>query len=243
MARRSRLDALRHSAPAILPSLLLCDFGNLEREVRALEEAGVPGLHLDVMDGQFVPNFTYGMPIVAAIRRLTELPLDVHLMIRQPEQYVSAFLEAGADNLTVHVEATSDPRGLLTQIRALGAGAGIALNPGTPLATLEPCLDVADLVLVMSVEAGFGGQKFNDNSLARLRELRPKIRPEVLLEIDGGINDTTISRAAQSGAQLFVVGSAIFGQPRYAAAVSELTRLAADASVAGGQSAGRPVLP
>lgn len=135
MSRRSRLDALRHSAPAVLPSLLLCDFGNLEREVRALQEAGVPGLHLDVMDGQFVPNFTYGMPIVAAIRRLTDLPLDVHLMIRQPEQYVAAFFEAGADNLTVHVEATSDPRGLLTQIRALGAGAGIALNPGTPLAT------------------------------------------------------------------------------------------------------------
>lgn len=243
MSRRSRLDALRHSAPAVLPSLLLCDFGNLEREVRALQEAGVPGLHLDVMDGQFVPNFTYGMPIVAAIRRLTDLPLDVHLMIRQPEQYVAAFFEAGADNLTVHVEATSDPRGLLTQIRALGAGAGIALNPGTPLATLDPCLDVADLVLVMSVEAGFGGQKFNDNSLTKLRELRPKIRPEVLLEIDGGINDTTISRAAQSGAQLFVVGSAIFGQSRYDAAVAELTRLAADASAASGQAAGRPVLP
>ena len=224
MSRRSRLDSLRHSAPAVLPSLLLCDFGNLEREVRALEEAGVPGLHLDVMDGHFVPNFTYGMPIVEAIRRLTELPLDVHLMIEQPEQYVGAFFEAGADILTVHVEATSDPLGLLAQIRSLGAGAGIALNPGTPLASLEPCLDVADLVLVMSVQAGFGGQKFNENALGRLAELRSKVRPEVLLEIDGGIKDTTIFRAAQAGAQLFVVGSAIFRAARYDEAVRKLER-------------------
>ncbi len=208
-----------------------------------MEEAGVPGLHLDVMDGHFVPNFTYGMPIVAAIRRLTELPLDVHLMIEQPERYVSAFIEAGADNLTVHVEATTDARGLLAQIRALGAGAGIALNPGTPLATLDGCLDLADLVLVMSVQAGFGGQSFNDNSLAKLRELRPKVRPEVLLEIDGGINDTTIFRAAQAGAQLFVVGSAIFGRPPYNAAVADLTRLAAGESASAGKPAPHPTMP
>lgn len=226
MSRRFRLDALRHSAPVVLPSLLLCDFGNLEREVRSLEAAGVKGLHLDVMDGHFVPNLSYGMPIVAAIRRLTDLPLDVHLMIAQPEQYVGAFFEAGADILTVHVEATANPRALLAQIHALGAGAGIALNPGTPIATLDSCIDVADLVLVMSVQAGFGGQKFNDNSLAKLRELRPKVRPEVLLEIDGGINEETISRAAQAGAQLFVVGSAIFGRSPYEAAVAELTHLA-----------------
>ena len=196
----------------------------------------MPGLHLDVMDGHFVPNFTYGMPIVAAVRRLTELPLDVHLMIARPEQYVAEFYEAGADILTVHVEATRDPPQLLSQIRALGASAGIALNPGTPLATLEPCLDIADLVLVMSVQAGFGGQKFNEIALTKLRELRPRVRPEVLLEIDGGINETTIARAAQAGAQLFVAGSAIFGQSRYDSAVAELTRLAGSAAAGSRES-------
>lgn len=226
MSRRSCLDSLGQTAPTVLPSLLLCDFGNLAEEVRRLEEAGVKALHLDVMDGHFVPNFTYGMPIVAAVRKLTDLPLDVHLMIAQPQRYVGAFLDAGADILTVHVEATDDPQGILSQIRSLGAGAGIALNPGTPVADLEPCLALADLVLVMSVQAGFGGQKFNDIALDKLRQLKPLVRPEVLLEIDGGINESTISRAAQAGAQLFVVGSAIFGQPRYDAAVTELTRLA-----------------
>lgn len=223
MSRRSCLDSIRHSAPAVLPSLLLCDFGNLEREVRQLEAAGVKALHLDVMDGHFVPNFTYGMPLVAAFRKLTDLPLDVHLMIAQPEQYVGAFCEAGADIVTVHIEATSQPRALLSQIRELGVGAGIALNPATPLGVLDGCLDLADLVLVMSVPAGFGGQKFDDVALEKLRELKAEVRPEVLLEVDGGVNETTIGRAARAGAQLFVVGSAIFGQPRYDAAVRELT--------------------
>ena len=232
MSRRSCLDTLRHSAPVVLPSLLLCDFGNLEREVRRLEEAGVLGLHLDVMDGHFVRNFTYGLPIVAALRKLTELPLDVHLMIGQPEQQVGAFYEAGADNLTVHVEATSDAPGLLSQIRELGAGAGIALNPDTPLAALDGCLELADLILVMSVPAGYGGQKFHENALGKLRALRSQVRPEVLLEVDGGINETTIARAAQAGAQLFVVGSAIFGQESYDAPVAGLTRLATGAGQA-----------
>jgi ribulose-phosphate 3-epimerase len=214
----------------VLPSLLLCDFGNLEREIRRLEQAGVQGFHLDVMDGQFVRNFTYGLPIVAALRRLTDLPLDVHLMIAEPQRHVGAFYEAGADNLTVHIEATSDPRSLLTQIRELGAGAGIALNPDTPVRALEPCLDLADLVLVMSVPAGYGGQKFHEIALEKLRSLRPLVRPEALLEVDGGINEATISRAAQAGAQLFVVGSAIFGQERYDEAVAGLTRLASAAS-------------
>jgi ribulose-phosphate 3-epimerase len=230
MSRRSCLDSLRQSAPVVLPSLLLCDFGNLEREVRRLEQAGVQALHLDVMDGHFVRNFTYGLPIVAALRRLTDLPLDVHLMIAQPDQQVGAFYEAGADILTVHIEATSDPRSLLTQIRELGAGAGIALNPDTPLKELEPCLELADLVLVMSVPAGYGGQKFHEVALEKLRSLRPLVRPEVLLEVDGGINELTISRAAEAGARLFVVGSAIFGQQRYDAAVAGLARLASAAN-------------
>ena len=230
MSRRSCLDSLRHCAPVVLPSLLLCDFGNLEREVRRLEEAGVQALHLDVMDGHFVTNFTYGLTVISAIRRLTTLPLDVHLMISQPERQVGAFYEAGADIMTVHVEATSDPRGLLTQIRQLGAGAGIALNPATPLAALKPCLDLADLVLVMSVPAGYGGQKFHEVALEKLRALRPLVRPDVVLEVDGGINETNVTRAAQAGAQFFVVGSAIFGQERYDEAVAGLSRLASAAT-------------
>ena len=226
MNRQACLERLQAAAPAVLPSLLQCDFGNLEREVRSLEAAGVSALHLDVMDGNFVPNLTYGMPVVAAIRRLTELPLDVHLMIRDPQAYVRQFREAGADVLTFHIEAVPEPRDLLSQIRALGAGSGIALNPQTPLSSIENCLDLCDLVLVMSVNAGFGGQKFHENAPERVRWVREKAGPGVLLEVDGGINQNTISRCAAAGAQLFVVGSAIFGQPRYEAAVRELTGLA-----------------
>lgn len=210
----------------MLPSLLLCDFGNLEREIRRLEEAGVPGLHLDVMDGSFVPNLSYGMPIVAAIRRLTDLPIDVHLMIQRPQNYLKQFKDAGADSLTIHIEAVENPRPVLEQIRSLGCGAGIALNPPTPLSRLEGCLDLCDLVLVMSVQAGFGGQSFNPVALDKLRHVRGLAGPDVLLEIDGGINQKTIPQAAAAGAQLFVVGSAIFGQPNYQQAVKELTHLA-----------------
>jgi ribulose-phosphate 3-epimerase len=227
MNRQACLERLQAAAPAVLPSLLQCDFGNLEREVRNLEAAGVSALHLDVMDGNFVPNLTYGMPIVAAIRRLTDLPLDVHLMIREPQAYVRQFREAGADTLTFHIEAVPEPRDLLAEIRSLGAGSGIALNPSTPLASIAECLDLCDLVLVMSVHAGFGGQTFHENALERLRWVREQAGPGVLLEVDGGVNENTISRCAAAGAQLFVVGSAIFGRPRYDAAVRELTALAA----------------
>ncbi len=194
--------------------------------MRALEESGVPGLHLDVMDGSFVPNLSYGMPIVAAIRGLTELPIDVHLMIQRPQNYVKQFREAGADSLTIHIEAVEDPRPVLEQIRSLGCGAGIALNPPTPISRLEGCLDLCDLVLVMSVQAGFGGQSFNPVALDKLRQVRTMVEPDVLLEIDGGINSATIAQASSAGAQLFVVGSAIFGKPDYQQAVTELTHLA-----------------
>jgi ribulose-phosphate 3-epimerase len=154
MPDRSKLSKLRAASPTVLPSLLSCDFGNIEREVRRLEAAGVQGLHLDVMDGCFVPNLTFGLPIVEAIRRLTDLPLDTHLMIVQPERYVDRFIDAGADVVTFHIEAVDDPRPLLARIRERGVGAGIALNPATPLAEIEGCLDLCDLVLVMSVPAG-----------------------------------------------------------------------------------------
>lgn len=226
MSRRDKIAALREVAPVVLPSLLLCDFGNLEREIRTLETAGVRALHLDVMDGHFVPNFTYGMPIVEACRRLSDLPIDVHLMISEPQKYIRQFHDAGADNLTIHIEAVADPRPVLEEIRSLGVGAGLALNPATPLSEVVPALDLCDLVLVMSVPAGFGGQSFHPVAIEKIRQLRQIASPGVLLEVDGGISGKTIAPCAQAGAQLFVVGSAIFNGSDYAGAVSELTTLA-----------------
>jgi ribulose-phosphate 3-epimerase len=210
----------------VLPSLLQCDFGNLEREIAQLKEAGIGALHLDVMDGQFVPNLTYGMPVVAALRRLSRVPLDVHLMIAEPQRYLRAFFEAGADLLTIHAEAVDDPRPVLQEIRQLGMGAGIAVNPDTSLSSIESCVDVCDLILIMSVQAGFGGQSFRPEALERLRHVREMAGPDVLLEIDGGVNDETIGRCAAAGAQLLVAGSAIFQSPSYAQAVKKLTDLA-----------------
>ena len=226
MSGRNRLAELRDAAPVILPSLLMCDFGNLEREVRALEDAGVAALHLDVMDGCFVPNLTYGLPIVEALRRLTTLPLDVHLMIVQPERYIEAFVLAGADLLTFHAEAVGDPEPILKRISELGAAAGIALNPATPLEQVDACWELCDLVLVMSVPAGFGGQSFDPVALDRLRYLRKTLRHDALLEVDGGVNETTIGRCAAAGADLLVAGSAIFRQTDYGPAVRKLTDLA-----------------
>jgi ribulose-phosphate 3-epimerase len=226
MSPRERFLRIRQARPAILPSLLLCDFGNLEREVETLEAANVPGLHLDVMDGNFVPNLTYGMPIVAALRKLTELPLDVHLMITQPERYINQFVDAGSDSITIHVEAVDDPRSALRDIRKQGVAAGLALNPGTSLESVNDCLDLCDLVLVMSVNAGFGGQKFDPVALEKLAALRKQMGEETLLEVDGGINGETIQNCAAAGAELFVVGSAIFKTDNYGSAVSQLRELA-----------------
>jgi ribulose-phosphate 3-epimerase len=206
--------------------MLLCDFGNLRREVQLLEAAGVKALHLDVMDGHFVPNLTYGLTLVETFRGLTDLPLDVHLMVSNPEAYIDRYVQAGGDCLTVHIEAVPQPKALLERIRSLGAGAGIALNPHTPLETIEPALDCCDLVLVMSVEPGFGGQAFEPVALEKLSHLRDRLPSEVLLEVDGGVNETTIPPCAQSGARLFVTGSAIFKQADYAASFQRLNRLA-----------------
>ncbi|QDU96337.1 ribulose-phosphate 3-epimerase [Lignipirellula cremea] len=227
MRGRELLPQLQSAAPVILPSLLLCDFGNLEREVARLEAAGVRAFHLDVMDGNFVPNLTYGMPIVAAMRRLTRLPIDVHLMISNPGDYISQFAEAGADLITFHIEATSDPRAVLTKIGECGVAAGIALNPGTPIAEIEECIDLCDLILVMSVDAGFGGQKFNPVALDKLRFLKERVGERVLLEVDGGVSPETIASCASAGAQLFVVGSAIFKHPDYSVAIADLASHAA----------------
>jgi ribulose-phosphate 3-epimerase len=226
MSRRRQLDTLRAAAPVVLPSMLLCDFGNLEREISQLAAAGAKGLHLDVMDGVFVPNFTYGLTVVEAVRKLTPLPLDVHLMMVRPQNYLKQFRDAGADILTVHVEAIEDPLPTLEEIRNLGLGAGLAINPSTPFEAAETLLDHIDLLLVMSVEAGFGGQTFNPVALERLRRARELAGDRLVLEIDGGVNENTISSCAAAGAQLFVVGSGVFKKLDYGAAILGLEELA-----------------
>lgn len=220
---RAKLEAIRAAKPAVLPSLLLCDFGDLKGELQRLTAAGAKALHLDVMDGNFVPNLTYGMPIVEGLRRHSGLPLDVHLMIQDPLSYAGPMVEAGADLLTFHAEAVDDVAEVAGKIRDLGVGVGVALNPDTPLSAIEPALPSVDLVLVMSVDAGFGGQSFNPVALEKLAQLRSRF-PEVLLEIDGGIGDQTIGPARQAGADLFVVGSAIFRKPDYGEAFTSLGR-------------------
>jgi len=228
MSLSRHLADLRAAPPVVLPSLLLCDFGNLEREVRDLEATGVRGLHLDVMDGHFVPNLTYGLTLVDALRRLTDLPLDVHLMISNPGDYLSQYVEAGADLLTIHAEAVDDPRPLLEEIRDLGAGAGLAINPPTSVASIEAALPLCDLVLAMGVMPGFGGQAFDEVALDKLRDLRTKVPETVLLEIDGGVNAKTAAACGAAGAQLLVVGSAIFREPNssYEQSITNLTHLA-----------------
>ncbi|QDT06190.1 Ribulose-phosphate 3-epimerase [Rubripirellula lacrimiformis] len=221
MAKAS-LEAIRNAAPAVLPSLLLCDFGDLKGEVSRLRDAGAEVLHLDVMDGHFVPNMTYAMPIVEGLRRHTDMPLDVHLMISDPAKYARPMVEAGADMLTFHVEAVRDVAETAAQIRELGVNVGVALNPETSLASIRPCLADIDMVLVMSVEAGFGGQKFNPVALEKLQTLRSEF-PDLLLEIDGGIDPTTIGPARAAGCDLFVVGSAIFKTDSYADAMKVLS--------------------
>lgn len=217
---------LARAAPVVLPSMLLCDFAHLADEIKRVGAAGVHALHLDVMDGHFVPNLTYGPTIVEACRSCTNLPIDCHLMISNPAQYIADYHKAGANSLTIHIEAVPEPRALLEQIRSLGAMAGLALNPGTPLERIIDVLDVCDLVLVMSVQPGFGGQKFQPIALEKLKQLRKLVKPDVLLEVDGGVNESTIKSCAEAGAQLFVVGSAIFGKPDYNQSVHHLCQLA-----------------
>ncbi|REK15525.1 MAG: ribulose-phosphate 3-epimerase [Planctomycetota bacterium] len=214
----------------IVPSLLLCDFARLGDEVRKLEDAGAPALHLDVMDGHFVPNLSYGLPIVEAVRKVTELPIETHLMISDPAQFAEQFHEAGADAITFHYEAVDDPRPLLTKLRELGAVAGLAYNVETPVSAIRPYLDACDLVLTMSVTPGFGGQHFETEALAKLRELSAMAPPEVLLEVDGGVNADTIADCAEAGSQSHIIGSGIFRHPPYGEAIAKLQQLARSTS-------------
>lgn len=207
---------------AVAPSLLACDFARLGEEIAAVEKAGVEFLHLDVMDGHFVNNITFGPPLVKTIDRVAGAPLDTHLMIEHPDRYIGPFLDAGADILTIHVEASSDPRRDLRAIRARGRKSGLAFNPNTPVSDVEPYLEEVDLLLVMSVVPGFGGQSFMDSVLGdveRAVRLRDKLGLKFAVEIDGGINPETAARARSAGVDILVAGTAIFRTPDYAASI------------------------
>ena len=219
--------------PVVLPALLLCDFGHLAREVERLESAGAAGLHLDVMDGRFVPQLTYGLVVVEAVRRAARGPIEVHLMVEQPESCIEAYAKAGADILTVHLEGLTDPSRALETMKALGPRAHLAISPGTPVARVEPYLDACDGVLVMSVEPGFGGQAFNPVALAKLSELaalRSQRGGAFRLAVDGGISTETIGAVAAAGAELIVAGSAVIRSHDYAQAITELEHLARSAA-------------
>jgi len=198
----------------IAPSILSADFARLAEEIQTVERAGATILHVDVMDGRFVPNITIGLPVVKAISRATRLPIDAHLMIVEPGQYAELFVKAGAQMVSIHIEADAHAHRTLSAIRAAGAQAGIAINPGTSLSAIEESLKFADYVLLMSVNPGFGGQNFIPESLDKLRRLRRMIDERGLktrIEIDGGIDADNIAEVAAAGAEIIVSGSAIFG--------------------------------
>lgn len=215
--------------PVVLPALLLCDFGHLADEIRRLEAAKARALHLDIMDGRFVPQLTYGPVVVEAVRRTATVPIEAHLMIEQPDRVAADYARLGADLVTVHIEALESPRATLESITALGSRAHLAISPNTPVEVLEPYLDACDGVLVMGVEPGYGGQKFIPGSLDKLSWLaaaRRRLGLSFRLGLDGGVATDTIGPVAAAGAELIVAGSAVMRAPDYGRAIADLEALA-----------------
>ncbi len=212
----------------LAPSVLSADFSRLGEEIKAVEEAGADVIHVDVMDGHFVPNITIGPLVVKALRGVTDLPLDVHLMIEDADSYINDFAKAGADWITVHAEACTHLHRTIHAIHDLGKKAGVVLNPATPLEILEYIIDDVDLVMLMSVNPGFGGQSFIPSVLTKIRHLKKMIEDRGLnvgIEIDGGVSPATMPSIAEAGANIFVAGSAVFGKSDYKAVISELKKL------------------
>jgi len=212
----------------IAPSILSADFSKLGDEIRSVEKAGANWIHIDVMDGHFVPNITIGPLIVEAARRCTSLPLDVHLMIENPDCYIEDFAKSGADLISVQVEACIHLNRTIQLIKSLDLRAGVVLNPSTPLSAIEWILEDVDFVMIMSVNPGFGGQKFIPNSIDRIRALRKMIQDRglsVLIEIDGGVNEKTIKNISDAGVDVFVAGSAIFKSPNYKETIAKFREL------------------
>ncbi|BBB93040.1 MAG TPA: ribulose-phosphate 3-epimerase [Methylomusa anaerophila] len=200
----------------IAPSLLSADFSCLADEIGKVEKAGADMLHLDIMDGHFVPNLTFGPPVISAIRKVTKLPFDVHLMITNPEDLIDPFIKAGADLITVHVETAPHLNRLVQNIKEYGIRAGVSLNPSTPLVMIEELLADVDMILLMSVNPGFGGQQFIPgviDKIARLKKMISKLNVDVDIEVDGGINPNTARQAIAAGANILVAGSAVYGSP------------------------------
>ncbi|HEY7719293.1 MAG TPA: ribulose-phosphate 3-epimerase [Pedococcus sp.] len=211
----------------ISPSILSADFANLESELRRI--ANADWAHVDVMDGHFVPNLTLGLPVVEALAKVSPIPLDCHLMIDDPDRWAPRYAEAGGRSVTFHVEAAADPRAVARDIRAAGARAGLAVKPGTPFAPYEDLLPELDMVLVMTVEPGFGGQAFMADQMPKVAQVREAVRRrggEVWVQVDGGVSASTIEQCAEAGADVFVAGSAVYGAQDAAAAVDELRALA-----------------
>ncbi len=209
----------------IAPSILSADLGRLKDQVAEIESGGAEWIHVDVMDGRFVPNLTFGAPLIQALKKLSNLPLDVHLMVTEPENYVDAFADAGAAVFTFHPEATIHVQRQLARVREREMKAGLALNPATPITLIEDVVNDLDLVLVMSVNPGFGGQRYIEaatGKIRRVRELLDGVGSKAVLEVDGGITTATIRRAWQAGADTFVAGTAVFGEPDPGGAVKRL---------------------
>jgi ribulose-phosphate 3-epimerase len=201
----------------IAPSILSADFRELGNQVEKAENAGCDWIHVDIMDGHFVPNMSMGRLALEACHKITKLPLDVHLMVNNPERFVEIFAESGANHLTVHIEATTNIHRLLQNIRELGCKVGISLNPGTPAIMIDPVLHMVNLVLVLTVNPGYGGQSFLVETLPKIKEIRQRldqVNPEALIEVDGGISASTLPQVIAAGAQVFVAGNAIFNHPQ-----------------------------
>jgi len=211
----------------VAPSILSADFSKLEEEIKAIEMAGADWIHIDVMDGHFVPNLTIGPVVVKSIRKTTSLPFDVHLMISNPEKYIERFVDAGADILTVHIETVENPLEIINKIRDLGCKAGLTLNPDTPFKKISEFVSEVDLVLIMTVYPGFSGQKFKEEMIPKISEARKKIdsiRKDIYLEVDGGINDKTSILAKNAGADVLVAGNHVFKSKNYEKAISLLKK-------------------